>query len=540
MISSVLYLAPVKLVEVMIDNLNSSITNIIVIGITLILLYVLSAVLGAVTDYCIDSFSFETSNIIRIKIFENILKLNKETYSKLLKGKAFGGLIEDTKIISESSIKPICMLMKSIVSFILGVLLVASISPIITIVLIIIGLIASLINKKMGKKYEEKVNDTRDSSDDIWNLLSEINRFFVEIKLNKREILFLSKAKKYSNSFCEMEKSEDKQNKKMYAIDTIVFMGTIAILYIITSILVFTGNMSMGGLVAIMMYNSILIDPLLEITKMIKEYIKTNVSIKRINKYMIYNDEEIHEYSRKHIRESISLQNINYFDDDKRVLNNININIKITSKPKIAIVGESGSGKTTLLSVLCGLINPTSGKVYVDGVLCSQLDEYSGAFSVLLQECNTYKTSLRDNLLLFTDDWDNNSILQYIDILGLNEVLYNEGADHSVLDTELVNISGGEEKRIGIISALAKEADIICIDEISNSLDNTTCEKVMEFLLENFRNKTLIVIEHRIELIKDFDIIVLMRNGEIIDVGTHKQLLAKSRYYKRLNSMKGM
>lgn len=532
MVSSLLYLIPLKIVEIIIDNTGRNITFILESGIVLLMIYVLSSYLGAYVDYYIDLFSFETSNWVRIRVFNHILNFNKEQFCELTKDGAFGSLIEDTKIVSESSIKPVCLLIKSGISFAGGLILVSSISPIITIVLLLIGLCASLINKHMSRKYQEHIHETRESSDRIWNLLNEISIHFLTIKLNRREDYYLEKAKEYSNHFYASEKKEDIHNKTMYAIDTIIFMGTIGALYIITSILVHFNQMSMGGLVAVMMYNSILIDPLLEFSQMIKEYTKTKVSINRINKYMMVNDIEIRERGKtKRIMTSLKLQDICYKDGNKLILDHVTLTIHIGEK--VAIVGESGSGKTTLLYILCGLIKQSSGKIYVDDQICDGMEEYLDAFSVLLQQSSIYVSNLEDNLRLYTDDWDRETVSRCISMFELDEIL-GGGNDQEYMQTKLNHISGGEEKRVKLISVLVKKTDIICLDELSNSLDNNLCIKIMNYILKSFADKTLLAIDHRLKLVEKFDKIIVMKKGRIECIGTHDELLHTSDYYKKM------
>ena len=213
-LSSIFYLSPLKLIEMMIDIAGKNIVNILIIGAILILTYILSSIIGAYTDYYIDSFSFETSNKVRNFVFKKILMLEKNQINDITNGNSFGSLIEDTKIVSESSIKPICLLLKSAVSFIGGLILVTSISPIITIVLIGIGLIAAFINKQMRKRYQEQINETREAADSVWNILSEIYEFFLAIKLNNREVFYHNKSRKSNHDLFIKECREDIHNKK--------------------------------------------------------------------------------------------------------------------------------------------------------------------------------------------------------------------------------------------------------------------------------------------------------------------------------------
>lgn len=526
-ISSFFYLIPLKLIEVMIDVAGKNIIKILIIGALLILTYILSSIVGAYTDYYIDYFSFETSNRIRNYVFKKILMLDIKQFNDITKGNSFGSLIEDTKIVSESSIKPICLLLKSAVSFVGGLILVTSISPIITIVLIVIGLIATFINKKMSNHYQEQINETREASDKVWNILSEIYEFFLAIKLNNRESFYYNKSKKSNNDLLLKECREDVQNKKMYAVQTIIFMGTIALLYITATILVCFDKMTMGGLVAVMMYNSILIDPLQELSEMVKQYSKTKVSIARINKYISICKEENNARENNTIKKYIEMKNVSYKNDNKLILNNIDLYIE--KGEKIAIVGESGAGKTTLLYLLCGLLEKTNGDLIVDGVNCKSMKDFSNDFSVLLQQSRVYTSNLKDNLYLYTDEWNEDRIKEYIQCFELDNIL-NINDDY--MNRSLENISGGEEKRLRLLSVLSKKTGIVCLDELSNSLDNNICKKIMEKIVQEC--KTVIAIDHRLGLVEKFDKIIFIENGKIEKIGSHKELINSCSLYREL------
>lgn len=530
-VSSFFYLTPLKLIERMIDVAGKNIIKILIIGALLILTYLLSSIVGAYTDYYIDSFSFETSNKVRNFVFKKILMLDKNQFNDITNGNSFGSLIEDTKIVSESSVKPICLLLKSAVSFIGGLILVTSISPIITIVLIAIGLIATFINKQMSKRYQEQINETREASDKVWNILSEIYEFFLAIKLNNRETFYYNKSQKSNSDLLLKECREDVHNKKMYAVQTIIFMGTIALLYIITTILVCFDKMTMGGLVAIMMYNSILIDPLQELSEMVKQYSKTKVSIARINKYISICKEQNNVRKNNTIKKYIEMKNISYENDDKLILNNIDLYIE--KGEKVAIVGESGAGKTTLLYLLCGLLEKTNGELIVDGENCESMKDFSSDFSVLLQQSRVYTSNLKDNLCLYTDEWDEDKIREYIQYFELDNIL-NINDDY--MNSPLENISGGEEKRLRLLSVLSKKAGIVCLDELSNSLDNNICNKIMEKIIQECQ--TVIAIDHRLGLVDKFDKIIFMENGKIEKIGTHEDLMSSCSLYRELYELK--
>lgn len=182
---------------------------------------------------------------------------------------------------------------------------------------------------------------------------------------------------------------------------------------------------------------------------------------------------------------------------------------------------------------MCGLLNKSSGQIYVDGNLCEDMDEYQNSFSVLLQQAKIYNSNLKDNIYLYTDEWDEKKIESYIHSFELEEIIKT---DDNFMIASLNNISGGEEKRIRLISVLAKKAKIICLDELSNSLDNNLCNKIMDEIVKE--NATVIAIDHRLGLVDKFDKIILINNGKIEQIGTHTELIKSSDLYRKLYESK--
>ena len=221
------------------------------------------------------------------------------------------------------------------------------------------------------------------------------------------------------------------------------------------------------------------------------------------------------------------MKNVSYKNDNKLILNNIDLYIE--KGEKIAIVGESGAGKTTLLYLLCGLLEKTNGDLIVDGVNCKSMKDFSNDFSVLLQQSRVYTSNLKDNLYLYTDEWNEDRIKEYIQCFELDNIL-NINDDY--MNRSLENISGGEEKRLRLLSVLSKKTGIVCLDELSNSLDNNICKKIMEKIVQEC--KTVIAIDHRLGLVEKFDKIIFIENGKIEKIGSHKELINSCSLYREL------
>lgn len=506
-ITALLSLVPIKLIEYMIDSIKYDLGLVILSGVILLIIYIITAVIIAYKNIYVEGLGLNFSNELRKEIFNNILHLNYQQQKKYRTEEQSASILEDVKIVSDSSIKPLNNLIESISSFLMGVVLVFSISPYITIVLIIVGLISTSANKLFMKRYENLIDDTRTSSDRIWKLFNDINLYFEEILTNNRVEKFEKMTIKESDLFNNHHFAESKFTQKIYAVDTIIFMSTIGILYIITSILVYFNEMTIGGMVAIMMYNSILIDPLINTSKAIKEWRRVVVSLKRLDNIPKNND---YQNKKTHyFKDKIDFQEVSFVDNGKKILKDISF--EINKGDKIAVVGKSGSGKSTILRLMLGLINPTTGKITFDGMPITNEINITSNFSVLNQECIIIPDSLKANLELYINEIDINEIEKLINYLGLNKVLSSED-----LDSPVTFSSGGENKRIGLLRTFLRDAPIYIFDELSNSLDDENLEIVINYIKNELSDKTLIMVDHRIKDESFFNRIIYLEDGEII------------------------
>ncbi len=483
-------------------------------------MYVVSPIMGNYTEFYIDKFSSVVGSEIRTNLFKSILNQNYETK---LDDTVFTSILEDVKIISTTSIKPKALLIKAGINFVLGLYFVSQINSLIIIIILFTGLLAAVINKTLNKKYENAIEKSRISNDKIWDMFLFIEKFFVDIKLNSRSLFYIQKAKIIGDDVRETEIEENKRHKIMNALDGILFMITIGLLYIVCSIFVYYDMMTMGGLVAIMMYNSILVDPLMDISNFIREQSKLNVSLRRLDKYN-FNEEILESYELVTDFNEFQISNICFERSDKKVLHDINLSMK--KGDKIAIVGLSGSGKSSFGKILCGLVNATSGEIRLDDMVIDNLEILRNVSSVLTEECNFVETNLRDNLDLAIDNFSENELSSLLELFKLETVVSDEN--------DFKNLSGGEQKRLGILRTLIKPANVYILDEMSNNLDNNLTHLIIDYIFNNTGDKIIIAIDHRIDIIKKFPKIVFFENGEIIAMGTHDELYDKCISYRKL------
>lgn len=216
-----------------------------------------------------------------------------------------------------------------------------------------------------------------------------------------------------------------------------------------------------------------------------------------------------------------------------------NINIEIKAGEKIAIVGLNGAGKSTLIKLMCGMYNPTSGKVLIDGMEADHVERknYFSCFSTVFQEISVFPYSIAENIIYKTKDM---KLLEkcckeagiYSKITSLQQQ-YDTKLIRNVCD-DAIDLSGGEMQKLALARALYKGAGIILLDEPSASLDPIAEKKLYEKYNSFSENKTSVFISHRLASTRFCDRILLLENGSIVEEGSHQELMKREGKYAQL------
>lgn len=231
---------------------------------------------------------------------------------------------------------------------------------------------------------------------------------------------------------------------------------------------------------------------------------------------------------------SIEYSNVSfhYSDDDTQVLKQVNLNIP--AEHRIAIVGQTGSGKSTLLQLLNRYWDVQKGEIKLAGQPIQNWGETQlrKAISVVSQRVDVLNGSLRDNLLMAKPDANDSVLEETLEKVGLAKLLEEKGLNTWLGDGGR-QLSGGEKRRIGIARALLHNAPILLLDEPTEGLDKQTEHQIMQLFEEHFEGKTVVFITHRLVNLDKMDSICLLEQGEVVEHGSHSDLLSqKGRYYE--------
>ncbi len=322
------------------------------------------------------------------------------------------------------------------------------------------------------------------------------------------------------------------------AFEFITYMGIILLLFIGGG-MVIEGGITLGTLVAFQRYISMMVWPMTAIGWCLSLLQRGNASMKRV-------DEVMNERSEITVKGDavqqfiphgeIEFRDINFRYDNDWILKGINL--KIPAGQRIAIVGPIGSGKTTLISLIPRLIPVQDNRVFLDGIDINTIDIklLRQNIGFVPQDTFLFSERITDNILFGKETEKDSSYARELARMAAVETDIQElpRQFESYLGERGVNLSGGQKQRITIARALAIDPKIIILDDCLSAVDARVEDVIIKNIQKNFPDKTLLIATHRLPAVRNFDMIVVMKDGMIVEKGTHKQLIKLNGLYASL------
>ncbi|MBR2099545.1 MAG: peptidase domain-containing ABC transporter, partial [Firmicutes bacterium] len=307
----------------------------------------------------------------------------------------------------------------------------------------------------------------------------------------------------------------------------------IAIIWI-GALAVFDGTLTVGKLIAFQMLSGRVTGPLVHIVGLVHEYQQTLLSVRMLGVVMNCPQEQVGGSLHHQLQGELSIENVNfrYSPDTPMVIKDLNLHISPGST--IGLVGRSGSGKTTLTKLIQGLYPLQTGIIKYDGIDIREIDRASlrSAIGIVLQDNYFFYGTVRENLSLTKKDATMEEIIYAARLAGADEFIQkmSRGYD-SLLEENASNLSGGQRQRLAIARALLPNPRFLIFDEATSALDPESETMVRKNLNMIARNRTVFIISHRLSVLCRADRIVVMDHGDLVEQGTHKELLAQGGIY---------
>ena len=308
--------------------------------------------------------------------------------------------------------------------------------------------------------------------------------------------------------------------------------------------LVLKGSVSLGDFIAFNGYLTMIMAPVLSVGRIVNITQRGMASLKRLN--AIFDTEPDITDGDKMIstpiegRLSFNHLSFSYPKAEAQVLSDINFTLE--KGETLGILGKTGAGKTSLMNLILKLYNLERGMLFIDDVDINDysLDNLRKSIGYVPQDNFLFSASIRDNISFFKDEYEEEDIMEATKVSSIYDSIigFNEGFD-TILGERGVNLSGGQKQRISIARAVIKKSPILILDDALSAVDTVTEATILKNLRNIRRNKTTIIIAHRISALKDSDRILVLDNGRVVEYGTHEELMSQGKggvYYETYKS----
>ena len=309
---------------------------------------------------------------------------------------------------------------------------------------------------------------------------------------------------------------------------------------IVGASLVVNNQISFGVIVAFMIYVRLFTSPLSQIAQGMTSIQSTAAAAERVFEFI--EEEEMEDESHlkrklnpKKVKGNIEFKHVKFgYDENKIIVKDFNCKVK--PGQKVAIVGPTGAGKTTMVNLLMKFYNIKDGDILIDGVSTKELtrENIHDLFIMVLQDTWLFDGTIRDNVKYNKNKVSDEQIMEALKIVGVDHFVKSLPGtlDYVIKDNE--SISAGQKQLLTIARGMIKNAPFLILDEATSSVDTRTEELVQKAMDKLTKGRTSFIIAHRLSTIKNADIILVMNEGNIIEQGTHKELMNKNGFYAEL------
>lgn len=474
----------------------------------------------------------------RKELFEKLDRLPMGFYFNRSAGDILSNITNDTNVVGQNLTTGIFYLGGGIITMAAALVIMLITSPILTLISVVSSLAGSalimIVGKLSGRFYLAQAKAT-----------GLLDGYIDENFSNHNIVAAYNHEESSRRAFDQINTSLGKTDFKAQSasglgapLSTLASYFSTLLIYLAGAYMAMKGTFSFGQLIAFISFNSIMATPINRMASSIQGLSNMSAALQRI--FSLMDEEELSDESAKEkvetkVNGEVTFEHVRFgYDPSKPIIKDFSEHVR--KGQKIAIVGPTGAGKTTIINLLMRFYEIDGGRICVDGVDVADIrrEDLREKFSMVLQDPWVFEGTLRENLTFGTPDATKEKMEQAVRAVGLDYYIRTlpEGYE-TMLDGRLV-LSQGQKQQISIARAMIADRPMVILDEATSSIDTRTEQKIQQAMDQLMEGRTSFVIAHRLSTIRNADTILVLKDGDVIESGSHEKLLAKKGFYSEL------